>query len=106
MHYDGPTLSRANHTVYTCEQATFKSILRSLKAFPTSRRLNARSTPKIQQPQNSEFAAFEGAPSTQIAEDGLVESIKDLQAQNRIFDTLPTLDEVLDPPEEVDICEI
>jgi len=36
-----------------------------------------------------------------LAEEELIESIKDLKAWNRIFDTLPTLNEVMDPPEKV-----
>jgi len=45
-------------------------------------------------------------PQLKLAEEELIESIKDLKARNRIFDTLPTLNEVLDPPEEVEIREI
>ena len=45
-------------------------------------------------------------PQLKLAEEELIKSIKDLKARNRIFDTLPTLNEVLDPPEEVEIREI
>ena len=45
-------------------------------------------------------------PQLKLAEDKLVQSIKDLKVRNHIFDTLLTLDEVLDLPEEVEIHEI
>ncbi|KAF9220181.1 hypothetical protein BS17DRAFT_759942 [Gyrodon lividus] len=45
-------------------------------------------------------------PQLKSAGDELAQSINELKAQNCIFDTLPTLDEVLDPPEEVEICEV
>ncbi|KAF9220059.1 DDE-domain-containing protein, partial [Gyrodon lividus] len=39
-------------------------------------------------------------PQLKSVGDELAQSINELEAQNCIFDTLPTLDEVLDPPEE------
>jgi hypothetical protein len=45
-------------------------------------------------------------PQLKLAEDELVQSIHELKAQKHIFGTLPTLDEVLDPPEEVEIREM
>ena len=45
-------------------------------------------------------------PQLKLAKDELIECIKELKARNHIFNTPLTLDEVLDPFKEIEICEM
>ncbi|KIK73282.1 hypothetical protein PAXRUDRAFT_604742 [Paxillus rubicundulus Ve08.2h10] len=45
-------------------------------------------------------------PQLKSTENELMQSIDVLKSRNRIFDTPPTLDELLDPPEEAEIREM
>ncbi|KAF8439861.1 hypothetical protein L210DRAFT_3540641 [Boletus edulis BED1] len=44
-------------------------------------------------------------PQLKSAEDELLRSVDALKSRNRVFNTPPTLDELLDPPEEMEIRE-